>query len=422
VAIPQLVTKANEPGGIGGGALPVRCGWLFVYAAALCALIGWLNFITPDDRQYSRLADSFLAGKLYLLSIPQAGADTAPFEGHYYAVLGPFPALLIMPLVRAGIYYQGLLSFTASLAVFYLCFRLARKFEYSLGEACWFALAFCFGTSFVGVSALAGSNFLAHVLCVVLLFWAINEYEGQSRWWLIGILIGLVMATRAPAGLNILFFVLVVLLSDISVRAKARALSKLLLPFAAVVTLLALYNFARFRSPFESGYGYQLNGYGTPYAFWNVPGNTPGPPLDLRNIPSHLWIFLFGLPSIRAVGTSVLLISPYLVYLFSVRRWDFVNRLIVIDVAAVLLVVLAFRSTGFEQMGYRFSLDFLPFVFWLLMRSRVTLASGFRGLIFAATVISLTLTLFYLAMGVERRRNDVVSDILPREAQIYRRL
>ena len=420
MAIPQLVAKDGENGGTRRELLPARCGLLFAYAAALFALIGWLNFITPDDRQYSWLAESFLTGKLHLLSIPQAGADTAPFEGQYYSALGPFPALLIMPLVRAGVYHQGLLSFAASLVVFYLCFRLARRFEYTLGEACWLALAFCFGTSFVGVSALAGSNFLAHVFCVVLLFWAINEYQGQSRWWLIGILIGFVIATRAPAGLNILFFVLVILLSDGSVRPKARALLKLLLPFAAVVVLLALYNFARFRNPFESGYGYQLNGYGAPYALWNVPGNTPGPPLDLRNIPSHLWVFLFGLPSINAVGTSVLLISPYLVYLCSVRRWDLVNKLIVIDTTAVLLVVLAFRSTGFEQMGYRFSLDFLPFVFWLLMRSRVTLTPGFRGLIFAATVISLALTFFYLATGVDRRRNDVVSDILPRVSHLYR--
>jgi hypothetical protein len=422
VAILQPLPKGIETGAAGRAPLRVRCGWPFVYAAVLFALIGWLNFITPDDRQYSRLAESFLSGKLDLLSIPPAGADTAPFEGRYYSALGPFPALLIMPLVRAGIYHQGLLSFAASLAVFYLCFRLARKFEYSPAEAGWFALAFCFGTSFVGVSALAGSNFFAHVLCVALLFFAINEYQEQSRWWLIGLLIGFTMAIRAPAGLNILFFVLVVLLSDISVRPKALALLKLLLPFAAVVALLALYNFARFGNPFESGYTYQLNGYGTPYALWNVPGNTPGPPLDLRNIPSHLWIFLFGLPSINAVGTSVLLISPYLVYLCLVHRWDLANKLIVVDVTAVLLVVLSFRSTGFEQMGYRFSLDFLPFGFWLLIRSRVTLTPGFRSLIFAATVISLGLTLFYLATGVDRRRNDVAGDILPRAAQLYRRV
>jgi len=67
------------------------------------------------------------------------------------------------------------------------------------------------------------------------------------------------------------------------------------------------------------------------------------------------------------------------------------------------LSVLAFRSTGFEQVGYRFSLDFLPFVFWLLMRSQIKVTNGFKGLIFIATVIDLCLTVFYLASGVDRR-------------------
>src|SRR5581483_3401862 len=117
----------------------------------------------------------------------------------------------------------------------------------------------------------------------------------------------------------------------------------------------------------------------------------------VRNIPDHLRIFLFGLPRIDAVGTSVFLVSPFLVYLGAVRRWDWVN----------------------EQIGYRFSLDFLPFVFWLFMRSRIALTPGFRGLIFAATAISLGLTLWYLATGVDRRRNDVRSDMLLPETPAF---
>jgi hypothetical protein len=76
--------------------------------------------------------------------------------------------------------------------------------------------------------------------------------------------------------------------------------------------------------------------------------------------------FSVGPPSISAVGTSALLVSPFLFYLISVR-WDLINKLNALNSALVLLTVLAFRSTGFEQVGYRLSLDFLPFVFWLLM-------------------------------------------------------
>lgn len=95
--------------------------------------------------------------------------------------------------------------------------------------------------------------------------------------------------------------------------------------------------------------------------------------------------------------------SPYLFYLCSVQPWDRKNKLIVLSSAAVLLSVLAFRSTGFEQVGYRFSLDFLPMIFGLMIRSRIELTRGFKSLIFLATVIDVVLAAYHLATGVDRR-------------------
>jgi len=378
----------------------------FVCAAHLFGVIAWLNLNTSDDRHFSWLAESFLQWQLVLLpSSPVSWADTALFEGHHYSPFGPFPAILIMPLIWAGYFHQGALSFVASLAVFYLCFRLAGSFNYSRNEACWFALAFCFATSFIGVAALACSAFFAHVIAVMLLFLAINEYEGRKRLWLIGGLIGLAMATRPPSGLNILFFMSAISVGVGTIQQRAVGLLNLLLPFAVIVGLLGLYNFARFGTPLESGYTYQLNGFGVPYASWNAPGNTAGPALSFSYIPEHLWIFLFGLPSTSAVGTGVLLISPFLFYLFSMR-WDLINKLIALNSALVLLTVLAFRSTGFEQVGYRFSLDFLPFVFWLMMRSRLPMNNRFKRLILLALVVDVCLTAFYLSTGVNRRQGD----------------
>ena len=398
IAVSKEMTNANRTGNA------LSHPWPFLYAAVLLGMVGWLNLITADDRQYSRLAESFLEGRLSLLPTAlNSWADTAPFQGHHYSPFGPLPAVLIMPLVWLGYYHQGLLSFVVSLAVFYLCFRLARTVKYSANEALWFALAFCFATSFIGVAALACSTFFAHVLAVMFLFWAIHEYEGSRRLWLIGGLIGLAMATRAPAGLGILLFILALAFGVEPMPSRLTGLLKLLLPFTAVAALLTLYNFVRFENPLEAGYTYQLNGFGVPYANWHVPGNTAGPPFSFSNIPHHLWIFLFGLPSAAAIGSSVLLMSPFLGYLMFVRDWDFTRKLIVLNVVVVLLVVLAFRSTGFEQVGYRFSLDFLPFVFWLMMRSQIELTNRFKALIGLSTGIDVMLTLFFMASWIDRR-------------------
>jgi hypothetical protein len=84
-------------------------------------------------------------------------------------------------------------------------------------------------------------------------------------------------------------------------------------------------------------------------------------------------------------------------------RWDWTSLLIALGILPVLLLDLAFRSTGFEQMGYRFSLDFFPFVFWLLLRSRITLTWKLKGLIFIATVIAMALTFYHMATVSLRR-------------------
>ena len=384
--------------------------WPFIYAAILLTLIGYLNFITADDRQYKSLTDAFLAGQFDLLPRPGSSwADTAPFDGHYYSALSPLPAVIFVPLVWAGIFHQGIVTFFGSLAVFFQCFRLARIFHYSYDEGCWFALAFCFGTSFVGVAALSTSNHLTHVLSVIFLFLAINEYERKARLLLIGGLIGLAMATRVPTGLNIIFFILIICFGVDTFRKKVIRLVLLLLPFCAIAGVLASYNFARFGNPLESGYSFQVNGFGIPYSMWDVPGNAAGPVVSFSNIPNHLWIFLAGLPSFRGIGTSILLISPFLGYLLRVPRWDLANKLIAINILPVLLLDLAFRSTGFEQMGYRFSLDFFPFLFLLLIRSRINLTGKFKGLIFLATVIDMILTFYHMATVSHRRALDIVS-------------
>lgn len=366
-----------------------------LYCAILLGIMIGANVLPTNANYYQTLAQSFVEGRL---DVPQerGTSDLARFNGRFYHPDGPLPALLMTPFALLGVSAdQRILSLAANVAVFYLCFLLARRHEYSVSDACWLAIAFCFGTSFIAVALISWS--MAHGLVVVCLFLAIVEYEGKRRLPMIGLLIGLALATRIPAGLNILFFALVTLLNHNAIRDRATRLAKLLLPFAIIAAFLALYNFARFGNPLESGYSYQINALGISFAALNIAGNIAGPALSLANIPTNLWVFLFGLPDRAAVGTSVLLLSPFAVYLAKVRRWDATNVIIVFNVVAVLMAVLAFRSTGLHQVGYRFSLDFLPFVFWLAVRSRIKMTPGLQALIFLATLIDITLVGYFLA-------------------------
>lgn len=203
------------------------------------------------------------------------------------------------------------------------------------------------------------------------------------------------------AALNALFFVLAILSRMASRKGKVAQLAKFGIGLGVFVVLIALYNYARFGNPLESGYSMQMI-RGIAYTALDVPGNRPGSLFSLGSMPGNLSVFFFGLPEVRAVGTSVFIVSPYLIYLWRVK-WDLTSKLIAVDIAVVLLALMAFRSTGFEQMGYRFSLDFLPFVFWLLIRSRVPMTATFKTLIVGATIVDAFLVGYFLATGTERQ-------------------
>ncbi len=207
----------------------------------------------------------------------------------------------------------------------------------------------------------------AQVVAISLLFLALHEWLGRGRWWLLGLLMGLTIATRISAGLNIVLFVGFALLSDNKLRGRRLAIFAA--GIAVPIVLLGAYNFARFGSVWETGYNYQ-----------------PASPGDfdtssLANVIPHLRIFLFGRPTsseqfpyfvTNPVGMSVLLLSPWLLYLGALRL-DRFNVIALLDCAIVLIAVLAWRSTGQLQLGYRFLFDFLPIVIFLLARD------GFRG-------------------------------------------
>ena len=354
----------------------------FVSLCVFIALWGHYDFVI-HDQQYVFLAESFLRGKLYFTAMPERWHDTAPFAGRYYWPLGPLPAVLLTPLVWLGQLagtkvFQGYVSLPVTFLTGYLCYRMARKCGRSPEDSIWLTLAFCGASSYVGVAVIPMSWFFAQVIAVCLLFLVISEWLGRRRWWLIGLMLALTASARLTAGLNIALFIGDALLCE--KRQRVKTVASLSVGFLLPMCLLAVYNFARFGSVSESGYSYQ------PLA----PGDFPG--VSLANVVPHLSIFLFGSPIVSGrwpfisadpVGMSVLLLSPWLLYLGSLEMNRF-NYLALFNCALVLVAVLAWRSTGQLQLGYRFSLDFLPIVMLLLARdgfSARKIPMGFKILV-----------------------------------------
>ena len=347
------------------GAIVFLCGLILLLAEAT-------NLIFPAKyQQYRYLAESFLTGRLDFTEIPGISwDDTAAYEGRHYWPLGVFPAILLTPLVfvwrmLGATLHQGYLVFALSVWTFYLVWRVARKLSKLGNESTWIALAFIGASSYIAVALVPWSWHLAHVVAVWLLLVAIHEYLGRRRWAIIGLILGLVFATRPTASLSLMFFAGALLFGNDKKQGKLANVALFISCFVVVPLLVMHYNNVRFGSPFESGYNYQLG--------WKPDGPLAGP----WNILPNLRVFLFGLPvgvdrfpffAANPFGMSIFVVSPWLL-LARPKRWNWQDSLLAASIALIALSFLLWWSTGSNQMGYRFSLDFMPLLLWLLLRT-----------------------------------------------------
>ncbi len=311
----------------------------------------------------------------------------------------PLPALVLVPFVAAwGLATNAqLICAVMTALVVGMAFwsfgrlpirpstRLATTLFLGLGTVLWY-------------SAAVGSTwFFAHTVALVLVFAAVGiglareraddpSWAAAPRWsidpWLVlaGLLLGLAATARLPVALGGIFFLFV---GGGTLRRRALSVAG-----GAALPLLALaaYNLAStghlFNPAYEYLYRYEVDAYSVLgyRAAWSIE--------DIRYIPQNLAIMLLQPPNLRleclaelgaasffdhdcpvlapdAVGMSLLLTSPaYLLVIPAIRRRS-VDPVVAGGLAATLLIAtlnLMHFSQGWVQFGYRFSLDFAPFL------------------------------------------------------------
>ena len=140
------------------------------------------------------------------------------------------------------------------------------------------------------------------------------------------------------------------------------------------------YNTIRFGDPFDTGLDEVYNGYGgIQYSFYlkEFPDATRFGMLDVRNIPLHLYtIFLmppefhpgrWGLPIPQPspYGMSLLLASPAFIYAAFVKGNHALRLGSWLAIGLVSIPTLLYYSQGWVQFGYRYMLDYMPFLLML---------------------------------------------------------
>ncbi len=368
----------------------------------LVFLIATLVVITGfgkwGEQQFVDLARSFLVGKTYFTNkLPDYG-DTVFWGGKYYWPAGPVPALILVPLARYEKLTQGLVQVPLVLLIAFLVYVVGRRLGYKQEDAVFWSVAFCAGSVFLGVALWPWCRPFVQVISTLLIWLAIIELTGKKRYGLIGVWMGLLFLSRPVPAFGIVYFAASVFVLG---GNRGANLVKLLLPLVISIMVWGGYNQARFGNWFDDGFSRALfptfsekaKGYGL-FNTIHLPGNLyylflAGPDPVFRGDGSHVLKFPFM--RVNEWGMSIFLTSPCVLWLFSRKGWTAEMWRMLVTIFVIAAPLMVYFSLGYRQYGYRYSLDFLPWVYLLLMvkLKGSELGRGFKWVVVISTIFNM---------------------------------
>ncbi len=354
---------------------------------------------------YVRLADAFLHGRLYLLTNPSWLNELIP-NPHgpgFYVVYPPLPAFLMTPFVAIwGLNLNqtifGFFFAAATVPLAYLVAKDVSKKPTEMqpkreGAYVWFAVLFGFSTLFWYLASIGSVWLIAQVISAFFLFLALHEAFNKNRPLLVGLLVGASFWCRLPTILGIFFFAGLAISTQQNsnwvgkFKASLPSLAKMAVGAGTFVIFDFIYNFVRFGTIFDVGY-------------WMIPGILNEPWFNhglfsFLYVTANLKPFLTGLPTITSVapyiqvpmtGLAIWFTTPAFIFALKskvkdpVTWWSWVA---IISIAAVIFTK-GLSGWGF---GYRYAMDFYPFLFVLTVRGMGTNLKWYHKLLIILGII-----------------------------------
>lgn len=353
--------------------MPLRRSWTAGAIALLVTLIASRFRSTPYDN-YVLLAQAFLHGHVWI-TWPGPYIDALAYHGQHYVIEAPMPAVLLLPYVAiAGTAAnQTLLSVALAGVAVGAAWELGERYGLAHQTNAWMCAFLLAGTDLLWCAMLGDVWFIAHVSAVCFTMLALVELAGKRRGWLVALLAVCAVESRFPLVLAIPVFAVMLRKEG----APARSIAGFAAVVAAGVGLWIAYNLARFGTVNDISY--------TAWYHQDQAGMPTGSPFRLMYLPYELWsffvqapVFASSFPWIRPTlsGVALTWTSPALLIALFARRpaWN----VALLWVAALLVAGPSFiyYVNGFAQYGMRHALDFIPFLFALMLlavRDRFTL-------------------------------------------------
>lgn len=317
------------------------------------------------------MAKALLAGHINLTNLPSFYQDTITIGSKIYVPFPLGPALSLIPfiLLIPSITQQqvSILMGAVNVGLFFLVFQ---KFT-NLKNSILLSLFLGFGTALFWASVVGTTWYFAHVVAFFFLTLALIAHFSKKD-ILSGILFSMAVLSRYPILLGVVFFIL-------QLKADRKRLIKFLLAAASLAPIHFLYSFLRFGNIFQTGYIEVYQNYlKTNYPYTILQAINPKIPLfgylDPRNIPLHLFTFLIQPPTITNTlkispspyGMGILFTTPLLFLSFISPFKKSIERNAISAASAVAIIDFLHYMQGWVQFGYRFVLDFLPFLLIIL--------------------------------------------------------
>lgn len=401
---------------------------LLVVGILLVALILFKPVFAPSLKgdHYAYLAAHFASGDLAVDDLPDSYQDFVIWQGRKYLPLGPLPAVALIPaLPFIGLGQDKIMAWVGHLLTLLnglLLYNVLGRAGVD-GERRWWALLLFFGgTVYLSAAVIGTSWFFAHILTTTLLLWAVLETLGPRRAWILGLALGLAAMTRLTALFALPFFLWMFWSSSQSKSQSPKSgvqdnklkiqnskfkveTALLLLGMAGPLALLFAYNYARFGSGLESGYRYAVLTY-PPLAEALKEGL-----FSLAHIPKNLFmLFMQGpLPNPSANdalltfpyvkpspwGMGIFFTSPALLYAFRANLKSNLVRACLLAILSIMLPLMTYYGIGWIQFGYRYALDFIPFLLLIAALSLPNpMTRAARALVIASVVVNIWGTLF----------------------------
>jgi hypothetical protein len=351
----------------GGHPTPPARELLAVFALVLAIYV----VVTPRPHGFYHhhvyMAKAFLAGRVDLVDVPAYYHDLIYARGKVYAPFQPVPALLLMPLVAVrgpslhpGRFGQIIAALAVAIFVGALG-RLGRPRAVRLFSG----MALGVGSVLWSATAIGSAWFLAHAVVTLALALLLWELAGQARGWVAGLWLASAFLTRLTLTPAIPAVALLLMLR----RGTLRPLQGFAIATAGGLAAMGAYNYLRFGSPLESGIG--LVSMALPSAQTVSRSGL----FAWQYVAEHLYTIVFRAPELIGTwpflkpdpaGMSLLFTSPVILRLLfgngglgGLWAWG-------LPAPFILGPILGYFSVGWVQFGYRYSLDWWPFVLVLL--------------------------------------------------------